>query len=361
LLRCSICMVVAVKEGAKGGRLTIQYGIIGVGHYVPKARIGAAEIAAKTGIPEAVLIERFGIVEKPVPGPDDHTHAMAVHAAQAAVADAGIDPKEIDVVLATTEEWKEYPLWTTAIALAHDLGATRAWGMDVQARCGTTIAALKLAEGLMAADDAVRTVLIAGGYRNGDFVDYGNARARFLINLSCGGGALLLQRDANKNLVLSSHVLCDGAFSRDVIVPAGGTVLPATAEMQLGKAPYALDVPDPEGMKGRLDELSMKNFVGVIDHALAKAGRARSEIGYLNILHMKKSAHDYVLRELGVPAEKSVYLDHYGHIGQQDQPLSIQLARAQNKLRDGDLMVMVAAGIGYIWTAACVAWGPARA
>jgi 3-oxoacyl-[acyl-carrier-protein] synthase-3 len=98
-----------------------------------------------------------------VPGPDDHTNAMALWAAQDALAGSEIAPDEIDVVLCTTEEWKEYPLWTAGIKLAYDLGARRAWAIDVQMRCGTTIGALKLARGLMLAEPDVKTVLIAGG------------------------------------------------------------------------------------------------------------------------------------------------------------------------------------------------------
>lgn len=337
----------------------VAFGIVSAGAYVPSTVITAAEIAAQTKIPEDVIRERFGIEQKPIPGPDDHTHAMAVRAAEDALTRGGIRPGEIDVVLSTTEEWKEHPLWTTSVALAHDLGAHRAWGIDVQLRCGTTIAALKLARGLMAAEPDVRTVLIAGGYRNGDFVDYANPRARFLTNLSCGGGALIVRRDHSHNRVLGIDVKVDGAFSRDVIVPAGGTVEALAAGAKPGRGRYALDVPDPEGMKARLDTLSMQNFLAVIDDALAQAGRSRGDIGYLNILHMKRSAHDFVLRELGLRDEQSVYLARYGHVGQQDQAISILEGQKSGRLRDGELMVMVAAGIGYAWAGAAVQWGAA--
>ena len=337
----------------------IHVGLVSAGAYVPKTVITSAEIAERTGIPEPVIRERFGLEQKPIPGPDDHTHAMAVWASQDALARGGVAAEEIDVVLSTTEEWKEHPLWTTSVALAHDLGATRAWGIDVQMRCATTIAALKLARGLMAAEDNVRTVLIAGGYRNGDFVDYSNPRARFLTNLSCGGGAIILRKDHPRNRVLGVKVLVDGAFSRDVIVPAGGTLEALAPGATPGTGRYALDVPDPEGMKARLDDLSMKNFVAVIDDALAEAGKTRADIGYLNVLHMKRSAHDFVLRELGVAQDKSVYLSRFGHVGQQDQAISILQGLEQGKLKDGDLMVMVAAGIGYAWAGAAVQWGPA--
>jgi 3-oxoacyl-[acyl-carrier-protein] synthase-3 len=331
-------------------------GIVATGTYVPSSFISAHEIARRTGIPAHVVVEKFGLERKPVPGPRDHTNAMAVWAAQDALARGGVDPAEIDVVLCTTEEWKEYPLWTAGIGLAHEIGARRAWAIDVQMRCGTTVAALQLARGLMAADPAVGTVLIAGGYRNGDLVDYGNPRSRFMINLSCGGGAMILRRGHLRNRLLGVSLLADGAFSRDVIVPVGGTVEPLTPEaLEAGR--LRLDVPDPEGMKRRLDPVSMANFLRVADEALAKSGKTRGEISYLNLLHMKRSAHDYVLGALGLRDEQSCYLSDLGHIGQQDQIFSIQRGLATGRLRDGDLVLMMAAGIGYAWAAACVAWG----
>src|SRR5690349_15444309 len=205
-------------------------GIVAVGTYTPRNYITAAEIAAETGIPERIIVTKFGLARKPVPGPDDHTNAMALWAAQDALAGSDITPHEIDVVLCTTEEWKEYPLWTAGIKLAYDLGAHRAWAMDVQMRCGTTIGALKLARGLMLAEPDVKTVLIAGGYRNGDLVDYRNPRSRFMLNLSAGGGALVLRKGYPRNRLLGTSVIVDGSFSLDVIVPAGGTMEPLTAE-----------------------------------------------------------------------------------------------------------------------------------
>jgi 3-oxoacyl-[acyl-carrier-protein] synthase-3 len=121
---------------------------------------------------------------------------------------------------------------------------------------------------------------------------------------------------------------------------------------------YRFDVPDPEGMKDRLDARSMQNFLAVVDEALAESGHRRSDIGYLNILHMKRSAHDFVLRELGLREEQSFYLSDHGHLGQQDQALSLLKGLESGRLRDGMLMVMVAAGIGYAWSASAVRWGP---
>jgi 3-oxoacyl-[acyl-carrier-protein] synthase-3 len=335
---------------------TPTVGIVSAGVYIPQSFITAAEIAALSGIPEQIVAEKMGIVRKPVPGPADHTNAMGLWAAQDALEGTGIGPEDIDLVLCTTEEWKEYPLWTAGIKMAYDLGARRAWAIDVQMRCATTMATLKMAKALLVSDPAINTVLVAGGYRNCDFLDYTNPRGRTLISLSAGGGAILLQKNYPRNHLLGSAVKVDGSFSLDILIPAGGTVEPLTPEAIAAKR-NKLDVPDIEGMKTRLDAVSMPNFLGVIDDALGQSGHTRKDIGYLNILHLKRSAHEYILHELGLRKDQSYYLSDYGHIGQQDQALSIKKGLETGRLKEGDLMVMVAAGVGYGWAASVVRWG----
>lgn len=156
--------------------------------------------------------------------------------------------------------------------------------------------------------------------------------------------------------MLEFDILTDGSFSEDVVVPVGGTKEPLTSE-HLEKGLYRLDVLDPEGMKTRLEQKSMQNFINVIRNALMKSGYTEKEIDYLAILHMKKSAHDFVLHELGLTEEQSIYLSDYGHIGQMDQIISLELAQENGKLKDGDLTILVSAGIGYAWGAVAIQWG----
>ena len=174
---------------------------------------------------------------------------------------------------------------------------------------------MKIAKDMMIADESIRTVLLAGGYRNSDFIDYENPRTRFMYNLAAGGGAIILQKGYTENEILASHIMTDGSFSEDVVVVAGGTKHPITKESLDKKLNY-LDVLDPEGMKERLEEKSMNNFLTVIRKSLEKSGLTEHDIDYLGILHMKKSAHDFVLSQLGLNEDQSIYLNEYGHIGQ---------------------------------------------
>ncbi len=157
--------------------------------------------------------------------------------------------------------------------------------------------------------------------------------------------------------------MTDGYMSEHVIVPASGTVqFPTDAARAQGL--FYLDLVEPEAMKNRLNAISMDNWMRCIDEALRKSGLeaegrpyTRGDLGYLNVLHMKRSAHLDMLQRLGLREDQTVYLSDYGHIGQQDAMISIAEGLKQGSLKDGDLMVIVAAGIGYAWGAACVRWG----
>ncbi len=331
-------------------------GVTGIGTYLPTGRMTAAELASATGLPEWVVRDKLGIAHRVVPGPDDHPTAMGVRAAADALADAGVRAEDVDVVVSITEEYKEYAVWTAGIKLAHDVGAVNAYAYDVGQKCGTAVLALKQARDTILADESVNTVLVAGGYRNGDLVDLSDPHVRFMYNLGAGAAAFVVQRGRGHEL-LGSAFRTDGSFSLDVLVPVGGTVEPVTA----GNASrFRLRVTDPAGMRERLEAKSMDNFVAVIEDAVTRSGAALQDVAYVAMLHVKRSAHEALLARLGLPLERSIYLSDYGHIGQADQALSLQLARREGRLRPGDLVVLVAAGVGYVWNAICLRWDGGR-
>ena len=223
-----------------------QAGIVATGVYLPEGRISSAEIAAASGLPVEVVANKLGIKSKRIPGAHDHTNAMGVYAARTALERADMNANQIDAIICMTEEHKEYPVWTAGIDMAYQLGATSAWAFDCAQKCGSFVLGLKLARALMLEDERVKTVLVAGGYRNGDLIDYSNPNVRFMFNLGAGGGAAIVQAGTAHNQLLGSSIVTDGAFSRDVIVPVGGTCAPFTPE---NIHQYQLVVPDPPAMK----------------------------------------------------------------------------------------------------------------
>lgn len=334
-------------------------GIVSYGLYLPQNKMTAREISEATNgfWSEEAVREKLGIVEKVVPGENDGTQQMGVRAAKDALKRGKVTPEEIDVILCVGEEWKEYPLTTSALYIQGEIGAVNAWGIDVQNRCCTTCSAIKIAKDMLVADDEISTVMIVGGYRNGDFVDYTNKDMSMMYNLAAGAGALILRKGFNENLVLGSHIMGDGSMARDAGVAIGGIAAPFNAG-NIEEGYHSLRLMNPEHMKNRLREVSVPNWYHCIDESLRKSGGlTRKDIGYLAILHFKRSQHDGMVAELGLTPAQTTYLEEYGHIGQIDQILSLALGLQQGKIKDGTLVSMIAAGIGYVWAATCIRWG----
>ena len=333
-------------------------GIVGTGIYLPENTMTAKDIAdATNGLwTEEAIQSKLGINQKRVPGEKDGTQEMGVRAALDALEQTGTDPLEIDLVLGVGEEWKEYPLTTSAIYTQEKIGAVNAWGLDLQQRCCTTVSAMKIAKDMMLGDDEINTVMIVGGYRNGDFVDYTDKAMSMMYNLSAGGGAIILKKNYDRNLLLGSHVMTDGSMARDAGVEYGGTKKPITKE-NVDEAYKSLRLFNGKHMKDRLNEVSMDNWVHCINRAFEKSGIDKSELSYLSVLHFKYSMHKYMLELLGLTEEQTIYLSDYGHIGQIDQILSLHLALKEGKVKDGTILAMISAGIGYAWAANVIKWG----
>jgi 3-oxoacyl-[acyl-carrier-protein] synthase III len=351
--------------------MCVQAGIEGIGIYVPETRHTAEYISQRSGVPKEVLETKFGLRSKTVPGPDDHAMGMAVEASRRAFERAGVAPTAIDLVIWAGEVIGERLMQTYGIKLQNEVGAVNAWAFDVNQRCGTFMVGLMVAKSLMTADPSIKRALVASGYRNCDLIDYGNDRARFMFSLGASGAAVVLTRDYPRNLVLETVVTTDGRFSEDVYVPGGGSVVPLnvpggdhvpdTAYEILEKRLNYLDVPDPEGMKRRLDQLSMGNFIHVVDESLRRSGFTRDDIDYFGLLHMKESAFRFVCDQLGVSVEdQTTYFDEFvniGHNGQNDGILAIEFGLKHGKIKAGDVVVLAAAGIGYAWNATTIRWG----
>lgn len=337
----------------------MNVGIIGTGLYIPQKYMTAKEIAdaTKGNWTEEAIKNKLGINRKPIPGEGDGTQEMGVKAAKNALVRTGIDPEQIDLLICMGEEWKEHPLTTSGIYIQEQIGATKAWAIDVQQRCCTTVAAMKIAKDMMLANDDIDTVMVVGGYRNGDFVDYTDPNMSMMYNLAAGGGAIILKKNYNRNVLLGTHIMSDGSMARDAGVEIGGTLKPITHE-NLDEAYKSLRLLRPKHMKERLNEVSMKNWLKCIDRAFEKSDISKDQLGYLAVLHFKYSMHKYMLDLLGITEEQSTYLRNYGHMGQVDQILSLHLALEQGKIQDGTVISMIAAGIGYAWAANVIKWGP---
>jgi len=329
----------------------VTVGVAASAAYLPERWMTAAEIADASGIPEPVLVEKFGIRGKHIAAEDEHVSDLSVKAAERLVEEYDLDPTTIDAVVYFGSMWRDYAVWQAAPWIAHRLGATNALALEYgNVSCGGPMA-LRLARNYLTADDGIGNVLLVGASRESYLLDYGNERSRFMFNFGDGAVAMLLERDARANELLASYAITDGSLSLQVKVPSGGSV-----DMNGGYR--FLDVADPAAMKARLDEVSLPNFVRAAEGALERSGATLADVDFLCGLHMKRSMHDELVTALGVDPERTVYLDDTGHMSGVDPLLGLDRAAREGQLHDGDLVLLLAAGTGYTWAASVVRWGP---
>jgi 3-oxoacyl-[acyl-carrier-protein] synthase III len=273
---------------------------------------------------------------------------MAVTVGARLLDEAGVEPASIDVVLYFGSMWKDYPVWQAGPAIAHRLGCANAYAVEYANVSYGAPAALRVGRDILVAEPDVERVLAVGASRESYLLDYGNERARFMINFGDGAAAALLVKNGGVNEILGSHGITDGSLARHVKVPSGGSVDPDGENR-------SLDVIDQGAMKERLDEISLPNFVRAAEGALERSDASLADVAYLCGIHMKRSMHDALVEALGVEPERAAYLDDAGHMSGVDPLLALD--RAQGQLADGDLVLLLAAGTGYTWAASVVRWG----
>ncbi len=334
-------------------------GITGYGTYVPETVLTGAEIAAQSGLPEDVVVEKMGLEQKHVCQPDeDHITDMCVAAGETALDDANLDPEDLDLVLYHGSEYKDYIVWSAAARICERLGADEAFATESHTLCASAPVALRQVAAQLQVDHLDAALLVTGS-REEDLIDYTNERSSFMFNFGSGASAMVLESAPGSRAVATvneSAAVTDGSFAGDVIMPAGGSLEPPSRDtVEAGR--HRLDVPDPDGMKERLAPVSLSNFLEVADTALERSGYTRADIDFLAVTHMKRSFHHTVCEELGLdPETDSYYLDEYGHVQSADQILAIETAVSERLVEPGDVVCFLAAGTGYTWASSILTW-----
>ena len=309
----------------------------------------AAEIAQRSGIPEQVIVEKFGLRGKHVAADGEHVSDLCVRAAERLLAETGFDPRDIDVVMYYGSMWRDYAVWQSAPYIAHRIGATNAFAIEYDNVSHGTPLALRVARDLLRAEDELQNVFLVAASRESYLLDYANERSRFMFNFGDGAVAGLLRGGASRNEILGAHAVTDGSYSLQVKVPGGGSVDPEGYRF--------LDVADPRSMKGGLDEVSLPNFVAAAEGAVARSGLELDDIAFVCPLHTKRSMFVALVSALGMREDQAVYLDDTGHMSGVDSLLGLDRAVRDGRVRDGDAVLLLSAGTGYTWAATVVRWG----
>lgn len=343
----------------------VQVGLVDFVTYTPKETMDAAELSALVDIPADVLEHKMGIRRIHVGAPEDQPGGMALRCSQDLLDKTGFPSEALDMILYAGETYAEYLCWTAGLMIQGELGASNAYAWDLSFRCAGLPLALKTVRDMMQVDASLKNVLVCGGNKNCQLVDYQDPYQSHMFSMGPGGFALLLRRDHPQNVLLDTGIFTDPSFCNDIICPTGGTLNPLTQEMVMAMAKdpeqtrrfNKLTLPDGKNMRARLRQVSQQNLIHTIQLACTRSGVIPQDIGFIGMVHIGNRAHYALLDTLGINAEKTVFLWDDGHCGQADALLALGYGIKQNKIKDGDLVALVGAGIGYVYGCTLLQWG----
>ncbi len=326
-------------------------GIVSYGIYLPDEIESAEQIAARSGMTVEALHE-LGIKQRHAPSDEDQPVVMALKAANKAFTFAnGLKPEDVDVVIWTGEEYKDYIAQTPSIRLQEESGCKNAWAFDLVAQSVTLIQGLRLAQDLIVGDENIHTVLLAGGTRNIDLVDCSNPDTRFLISSSASGGAVIVRRDHDRNPLLGTAFLVHSEMADEVYVPGGGTENPFSPE-NLNTDIMYYQTPHPGMVATYLEQRWAAALCDTVKRLPEKV-----KTDYLALRHLSPGDRQKVLARLDLKPEQSATLENYGHHGTNDPIISLDLGIKEKAVKDGSRVTMLSGGIGFTYAAASIRWG----
>jgi 3-oxoacyl-[acyl-carrier-protein] synthase-3 len=328
--------------------------ITGWGMYAPSRVMTNEDLTKLVDTSDEWIVSRTGIRERRIAADDETTTSLSVNAARDALAVAGMDPADVDLVIVATCS-PDYPLPATSVTVATALGATRAAGFDLQAACSGFLFGLATGSSFIRSG-MYRNVLVIGVEVLSRFLNWNDRNTCVLFG--DGAGAVLLQASEQPGGLLGFNLYSDGTGYEGIIVPAGGSVCPASPRTS-AEGKHFIQMAGREVYKYATRQLAESAVA-----ALRDAGMTVDQVDQFVFHQANLRIIESVQRALSIPDEKTyVNIEKYGNTSAASVPMALVEAIAAGRIKPGDRILMVAFGAGYTAGAAVVEWtaDPARA
>ena len=323
----------------------VRIGITGLGVHVPARVVTNDDLAQYVETSDEWIRERTGIRERRMASREEALSDIALPAAREALEEAGISGSDLDlVIVATVTPDMAFPASSALIADA--LGASEAGAYDLSAGCTGFMYAVAQAYGMLATGLA-RRALVVGGDVLSKILDWEDRST--LILFGDGAGAVVME-PVSRGGFLGFELGADGAGGVHLWLPGSGS--------------RAFDDPDQHvKMNGReVYKFATRIMVYSAERILAQCGRSVDEVDVYVPHQANKRIIDHAARKLGIPPEKVVVnVDRYGNTSSGSIPLALADARAEGRLREGELVLMTGMGAGLTWGSALMEWTERRA
>jgi 3-oxoacyl-[acyl-carrier-protein] synthase III len=329
--------------GSANGR---AISITGLGCRVPERVITNDELSTMMDTNDAWIRERTGIRERRIAAPEEALSDLCLPACRDALAQAGLDAGEIDlIIVATVTPDMAFP--STGAILADELGAHDAAAYDLSAGCTGFMYAVAQGYGMLAGGLAQKA-LIVGGDVLSRILDWSDRSTAVLFG--DGAGAVVLEQVPAGGF-LGFELGADGSGGPQLYVPAGGSRSPATEETVAERMHFVK-------MNGReVFKFATRVLVSSAEAVLAECGRSIEDVDVYVPHQANVRIIEHARQKLGIPEEKTVIdVDRYGNTSSGSIPLALADATADGRLRPGQLVLMTGMGAGLTWGSGLIEW-----
>jgi len=323
---------------------------IGTGSYVPARVMTNAEFAARKDLDtsDEWIRTRTGIVERRFAGEKEFTSDMAAEAARRALANAGVKPEEVDLILVATVT-PDMPFPSTSCLVQQKLGAKRAACFDINAACSGFLYALEIGQQFVAAH-TYHTVLVIGAEKLTSILDFTDRNTCVLFG-DGAGAALLRSRGGDSHGILTTCMGADGNHGDLLKVPAGGSRCPASHASVDGKL-HSIRMMGREVFKQAVNAMT-----AAATEALARCQLTGADIALVIPHQANLRIIDALGERIRVPRDRIyVNLHRYGNTSAASVPIALDEAAHEGRIRRGDLILLVAFGAGFTWASCVVQW-----
>ena len=328
--------------GSANGR---RIGITGLGTHVPERVYTNADLEEFVDTTDEWIVERTGIRERRFAEKDEALTDIAAPAARAALAEAGADPASIDlIIVATVTPDMMFP--TSSALLADQLGMPDAAAYDLLAGCTGFMYGIAQAYAMLSSGLA-RRALVVGGDVLSKILDWEDRST--LVLFGDGAGAVVMEPVGDGGF-LGFELGADGGGGENLWLPGSGS--------------RHFDDPDSfVKMNGReVFKFATRVMVSSAEKILDECGLDVGEVDVYVPHQANKRIIDHAARKLGIPEEKTVVnVDRYGNTSSGSIPLALADAKADGRLRGGELVLMTGMGAGLTWGSALIEWTEAKA
>ncbi|OGT41004.1 MAG: hypothetical protein A3F13_09700 [Gammaproteobacteria bacterium RIFCSPHIGHO2_12_FULL_40_19] len=312
-------------------------------YILPDSNKTLEDISLLSSIDKEVLYGSLGDLKIPVSSDAETPFTLATQAVLKLLKSNCIDTKKLDYIIYASSGVNDYQIWSPAAKIQKIINADNAFCFEISNGCNAFMAALHLVNGILNIENPGSALLIMSDTLS-KFIDYSETENLHLLSFSDGADAVYIDNYSNKNLLISSALVTDGAYS-DVVKLSYGGVFEYNAEKKSNSKYMSVNLPDES--RESFYKTLINNYIHVIEKCIVEAKLKTENIKYFLLGRNSQKVLDAVFKYFLVSPDKILTTQLLGHVGSIDVAITLKICLKKSLVHSGDYVLIASTGSGY--------------